>query len=102
MPEGTTEKLVQDLRVLVADAEALLAATAGQAGEKIAEMRAQAQNAVHRARARLSELEDEFTAKVRESARATDEYVRANPWRAVGIAAGAGLLLGVLLTWRRR
>jgi ElaB/YqjD/DUF883 family membrane-anchored ribosome-binding protein len=102
MQEGTTEKLVQDLRVLVADAEALLAATAGQAGEKIAELRAQAQNAVNRARARLSALEDEFTTKVRDSARATDEYVRANPWRAVGIAAGAGLLLGVLLSWRRR
>ncbi len=102
MPEGTTEKLVQDLRVLVADAEALLAATAGQAGEKIAELRAQAQNAVNRARARLSALEDEFTAKVRDSARATDEYVRANPWHAVGIAAGVGLVLGVLLSWRRR
>jgi ElaB/YqjD/DUF883 family membrane-anchored ribosome-binding protein len=97
-----TEKLVQDLRTLVADTEALLAATAGQAGEKVAELRAQAENAIRRARARLSDLEDEFAAKVRESARATDEYVRANPWRAVGIAAGAGLLLGVLLCWRRR
>ena len=97
-----TEKIVQDLRTLVADTEALLAATAGQAGEKVAELRAQAETAIRRARARLSDLEDEFATKVRESARATDEYVRANPWRAVGIAAGAGLLVGLLLGWRRR
>ena len=97
-----TEKIAQDLRTLVADTEALLAATAGHAGEKVAELRAQAENAIRRARARLSDLEDQFTTKVRESAQATDEYVRANPWRAVGIAAGAGLLLGVLLCWRRR
>ena len=97
-----TEKLVQDLRTLVTDAEALLTATAGHAGEKVAEMRAQAENAVRRARARLSALEDEFKDKVRDSARAADDFVRENPWRAVGIAAGAGLLLGVLLCWRRR
>ena len=30
----------------------------------------------------------------------TDEYVRANPWRAVGISAGIGALIGFLIARR--
>lgn len=30
----------------------------------------------------------------------TDEYVRANPWKALGVAAAAGVLVGILLTRR--
>jgi len=101
MQEATTEKILQDLRTLVADAEALLSATAGQAGERIEQARAQAEGSLGRARSRLATIEDELGTKVRESARVTDAYVRANPWRAVGIAAGVGLLLGLLVSSRR-
>ena len=31
------------------------------------------------------------------AARATDEYVQGNPWRAVGIVAAAGTLAGLLV-----
>jgi ElaB/YqjD/DUF883 family membrane-anchored ribosome-binding protein len=34
--------------------------------------------------------------KARTAARTTDDYVRDNPWRAVGIAAGVGFLLGLI------
>jgi len=101
MHEATTETILQDLRTLVADAEALLAATAGQAGERVEKARAQAESSLGRARARLATIEAQVGAKVRESARATDAYVRENPWRAVGIAAGAGLLVGLLISSRR-
>ena len=39
-------------------------------------------------------------AKTRAAAKATEDYVRANPWQAVGIAAAAGLVLGILATRR--
>jgi ElaB/YqjD/DUF883 family membrane-anchored ribosome-binding protein len=36
-------------------------------------------------------------AKTREVARVTDTYVHDNPWKAIGAAAGAGLLIGLLI-----
>lgn len=38
-----------------------------------------------------------FMGKVKEAARATDSYVRENPWKMAGVAATAGLVVGVLL-----
>lgn len=95
--EVTTDQLVADLKTVMSDAEALLKATSNQTGEKIQEVRARAEESLRQARLRLSEIEDEALRRAREVADATDEYVRENPWQSVGIAAGVGLLLGLLL-----
>jgi ElaB/YqjD/DUF883 family membrane-anchored ribosome-binding protein len=94
MENVSTEKLMTDLRAVVRDAEELLQATAGQAGARVEELRARAQESIDAARARL----DEAGASAREAARDIDAQVRANPWAAVGIAAAAGLVLGLLLS----
>lgn len=39
-------------------------------------------------------------ARTKEAAATTDDYVHKNPWRAVTISAGVGLLLGVILSKR--
>jgi ElaB/YqjD/DUF883 family membrane-anchored ribosome-binding protein len=98
--EVTTDQLLADLKTVMNDAEALLRATSTQTGEKIQEVRARAEESLRQAKQRLSSLEDEALKRAREVADATDEYVRGNPWQSVGIAAGVGLLLGLLL--RRR
>lgn len=92
-----TEKLMNDLRVVVSDAESLLRATAGQAGEKVAEARARAEESLRAARASLEDARTAMTARARASARAADEYVHENPWASIGIAAGVGFLVGYLL-----
>jgi ElaB/YqjD/DUF883 family membrane-anchored ribosome-binding protein len=89
-------KLVEDLKAVVADAEELLKATASQTEERIAAARAKAEESLKAAKARLAEQEGAVMAKTRAAARATEDYVRANPWRAVGIAAGAGFVLCLL------
>lgn len=96
----TTDKLVADLKAVVQDAEALLRATSAQTGEKIQEARARAEDSLRQARARLTQVEEEALKRARELADATEEYVRDNPWQAVGIAAGIGLVLGVLISRR--
>lgn len=96
----TTEKLVEDLKMVMDDAEALLKATSAQTGEKIQEVRARAEESLRQAKARLSSIEDEALRRAREVADATNEYVRENPWQSVGIAAGVGLLVGLLLARR--
>lgn len=98
--EVTTERLVEDLKTVMNDAEALLRATSAQTGEKIQEVRARAEESLRQARARLSEVEEEALRRARELADATEEYVRDNPWQSVGIAAGIGLVLGILISRR--
>jgi ElaB/YqjD/DUF883 family membrane-anchored ribosome-binding protein len=98
--EVTTDQLLADLKTVMNDAEALLRATSSQTGEKIQEVRARAEQSLRQAKERLSSIEDEALRRAREVADATDEYVRENPWQSVGIAAGVGLLVGLLLARR--
>jgi ElaB/YqjD/DUF883 family membrane-anchored ribosome-binding protein len=91
------EKLVADLKLVVADAEELLAATASQTGEKIAELRDRMQTNLRMARLKLADAEAAVRESTRQMAKATDHYVHENPWKAIGIAAGAGLLVGMLI-----
>ncbi|MFZ2307956.1 MAG: DUF883 family protein [Rhodoferax sp.] len=103
MSESTTtsvsaqEKLVTDIRAVIADAEEILRATADQTGEKIAVLRTRIQDRLLDARERLTAAEIILVDKTRAAARATDDYVHANPWQAVGIGAGIGFLLGLAL-----
>jgi len=94
------EKLVADLKVVVADAEELLRATASQAGEKVSAARERIQASLAAAKVKLNDAERALLEKTKETAKATDEYVHDHPWKAVGIAAGAGLLLGILISRR--
>lgn len=94
------DKLVQDMRNVIEDAEDLLRATANQAGEKIAVARERIQDSLHQAKVKLAEAEAMVSERARQAARYTDEYVHENPWRAIGVAAGIGLLLGLLISRR--
>lgn len=96
--EVSKEKLMQDLRVVVSDAEELLRATASQAGEKVSAARERIQEHLAVAKEHLLDAQEHVTAKAKQAARVTDEYVHENPWRAVGIAAGAGLIIGMLIS----
>ncbi|HCI13673.1 MAG: hypothetical protein A2063_07845 [Gallionellales bacterium GWA2_60_142] len=96
--EVSKEKLMQDLRVVVADAEELLRATAGQAGEKVSSARERIQESLVAAKVRLVAAEEAVVEKTKLAAKATDEYVHENPWKSVGIAAGVGLVIGMLIS----
>lgn len=97
--EGTIakEKIVQDFKTVYSDVEELLRATASQTGEKIGILRERLQEHMHKAKDRLADTKDVVVVKTKEAARATDEYVHDNPWHAVGIAAGVGLIVGMLI-----
>lgn len=94
------EKLVADLKILIGDTEELLRATAGQAGEKIATARERIQASLAVYKDKLADAERALLERTKEAARATDEYVHDNPWQAVGVAAGIGFLLGMLIARR--
>ena len=96
----TKEKLVEDLKIVITDAEESLRATASQAGEKVTAARHKVQDSLHRAKTELAGVQDEIIDKGMEAARATDDYVRGHPWHAVGIAVGIGLVIGLLISRR--
>ncbi|OGA54913.1 MAG: hypothetical protein A3F77_02650 [Betaproteobacteria bacterium RIFCSPLOWO2_12_FULL_67_28] len=93
----TTDKLVQDLRTLVADAEDLVKATAAETGERIKGARTRLEDNLRLARARLADAEQALLEKSRVAAAVTDRFAHDNPWQIAGIAAGLGLLLGLLI-----
>jgi len=95
--EVTTDKLMEDLRLVVSDAEELLKATAGLAGENVNNARARAEDSVRAARARIADAGHVVAEQTREAAKAADDYLRENPWTAVGIAAAVGIVIGVLM-----
>jgi ElaB/YqjD/DUF883 family membrane-anchored ribosome-binding protein len=96
----SADQLIDDLTAVIRDAENLLRATAAQTGERVDEMRARAEESVRAAKERLAGIEEETLKHARAMAGEADEYVRGNPWQAVGIAAGIGLVLGLLMTRR--
>jgi len=98
--DASKEKLVADFRVVVADAEALLRATASDAGEKVVAAREKIQSSLAEAKVQLAQAEAAIMDKTRQAARATDRYVHDNPWKAVGISACVGLVIGVLIARR--
>lgn len=96
--EIAKDKLIQDFRAVVTDTEELLRATAGLAGDKVSAVRGRIQENLEVAKARLSAAEDIAVARTKQAARVTDDYVHENPWTAVGIGAGIGLLVGMLIS----
>ncbi|MFA5628256.1 MAG: DUF883 family protein [Thiohalomonadaceae bacterium] len=98
--EASKEQLVADFKKVVADAEELLKATAKHGGEELHDVRARAEESIRAVKARLTEEGVELMDRTKHAAKATDAYIHKNPWQAIGIAAGVGLVVG-LLTGRR-
>ncbi len=91
--EQANARLAADLKAVMHDAEELMKATAGQAGEKVSELRNRLATALESAKATCQRLEEKTVA----AARATDRTIREHPYESIGIAFGVGLLLGVLV-----
>jgi len=94
--EITTEQLIADFKTMVADAEALLKATANHGGEELAGVRAKAEESIKAVKARIADEQAALLVRTKEAVKATDVYVHENPWTAVGVAAGVGLVVGLL------
>jgi ElaB/YqjD/DUF883 family membrane-anchored ribosome-binding protein len=94
---ASRDKLMADLRVVIEDAEELLRVTAGEAGDKVTDLRHRIQDRMVKAKEELARLQDAAVDQARDAARATDHFVHDRPWTAVGIAAGVGLIAGLLI-----
>ena len=94
------DKLMEDLRLVVSDAEELLRATANQAGEGAAAARARIQEDLQVVKGRLVSAEDALIERTRDAAKEADRYVHDNPWQAIGVSACVGAIVGMLIARR--
>ena len=98
--EVTNEQLREHFKAALADAEALVKATADMSGESLGEARSKARESLRLAKAKLEETQEALMQKARGAADSTDAFVRDSPWEAIAVAAGVGVLVGVLLARR--
>jgi ElaB/YqjD/DUF883 family membrane-anchored ribosome-binding protein len=94
------EKLLADIRMVMSELDELVRDSGADVGEEFAEMKDRLQEQVSAARETLSDLESRVSAKARDVATAGDAYVRDHTWTSVGIAAGIGVAIGLLLNRR--
>lgn len=92
-PQFDAGKLADDIKTLVKDAEALLRASAESAEELTEDARQRAQESLQVLRGQLNEIERDLKGR----AQVLDGYVHDNPWTAMAVAGGIGLLAGLLM-----
>jgi len=80
-------KLAADFKSMISDSEDLLKAAASVSGEGFGAARSKFEERVKSAKAMLADASQ-------------SDYIRSNPWTAVGIAVAAGLVLGLIVAKR--
>lgn len=91
---------VSSLKKNIRDAEAVLDSLVNSGDERLADARARMRESLDHARDTLADAEVNLREKSREVARVTDDYVRENPYRTIGVAAALGVLIGCLISRR--
>jgi ElaB/YqjD/DUF883 family membrane-anchored ribosome-binding protein len=91
------QKLAADFRAVMDDIDALMTATTNKADGEARALRARIQEQLTGAKEKLLDAQHEAVQRAKDAAVATDDYVHAKPWQAIGVAAAVGLALGVLI-----
>jgi ElaB/YqjD/DUF883 family membrane-anchored ribosome-binding protein len=85
------------LKNIVREAKVAVSEAGDQASDKIVALRSQLKAGVAGIKSRAKNV----TKAVRQQAAKADKKIRANPYKSIGIAAGAGLVAGYLVSRRR-
>jgi len=86
--------LAEELRNVMRQAEKLVVALGEDREEALVQLRERVSVALADGKKRLAEFEAQAQKFKDTAGAAVDEYVRENPWTAVGISAAIGLILG--------
>ncbi|MCE4555679.1 DUF883 family protein [Roseateles cellulosilyticus] len=100
MSTATTQakdKLAADFRAVMDDIDKLMTATGQEAQGEAKALRARIRERLDEARDKIVDVQQETVERAKAAAAATDDYVHAKPWQAIGVAAAIGLALGVLI-----
>jgi len=98
--ESQRAKIADEFAAAMSEAQDILQRAASETGDRARDLRSEVETKLLQARLRLHELEGDAVDRARDAARATDDYVHDHPWQAIGIAAAAGVLVGLLMNRR--
>lgn len=98
--QDARDRLIEDFKKVMHDAEDLIKATANQTGDKIGAVRERAEESLKEARRKLGEIEGNVVDRTKAAAKATDELVHDKPWQSIALASAVGVLLGMLISRR--
>lgn len=79
------------------NAEQAAESVAHSAGEAAAAATQRVTESFDQGKQALVDMQAVLTERTRECLQSTEMYVRQNPWQAIGLAAGAGLVIGLLM-----
>lgn len=97
---STRDKIIDDFGAVLSEAEELLKRAGNETGDRARDLRSQVESKLLSAKLRLQELEGQALDQAKNAARMTDDYVHDNPWAAIGVAAAAGFVVGLLMSRR--
>lgn len=95
--DANRDKLITDVKTLMADADDIVKAMASATGEKASELGEKLRVKLRSAKEKMGDVQEVLAERAKAAARATDDFVHDNPWKSVGIAAAAGFLIGLLV-----
>jgi ElaB/YqjD/DUF883 family membrane-anchored ribosome-binding protein len=94
------DQLMRDFKNVISDAETWLRSGSSLSGEDLKAAKAKFERTLVNAKDGLIHLEEAVVEKTKATVKATDEYVQENPWKAIGISAAVGVLIGALISRR--
>ena len=94
--------LGRDVQNVVSEAQDLLKTVKDEGSSKLDDVKSKVASQYDAAREKFGEIQTTVQDGAKYAMTTTDEYVRGNPWRAVGIAAAAGAIIGFLASQSRR
>lgn len=97
---GSSSTLSREFHNFVADIEDLIKSSTSLSGEELSKAKDKIQERIGDAKEALESATQGVMQRGRAAATATNEYVNHEPWKAVGIGAALGLLLGVVIARR--
>lgn len=92
-----SKQLISEYKALITVAEALIEATEGHVDDAIKTIRSKALKTLAGAKESIVNFEDALTDKSKAAAKGTDHFVHSHPWESVGLAAGLGLIIGLII-----
>ena len=92
------QKIIEDIKMLLNDSEELLRLSATLPGEGVDALRTRLRDHVDTARNALEDAQANAQSRYRAGVDCTEKYVRDNPWQALGVAAGIGFFVGILIS----
>jgi ElaB protein len=97
---GNTNPIARDIQNVVSDAQDLLKTVQTEGESRLGDVKAKVQQQLDSARQMLGQLQATVQDGAKAAVDTTDAYVRDNPWRAVGVSAALGALIGFLAARR--